>query len=309
MSKKRTQREEPCFICGHYHDVSCLTYIALGSIVQGASPELSMSVRIPLLLFSARGRRKVRHLWALHGPRRGGFLRCYPPNVSRCVRALSGVMRWPKWVRVNVQTHTYIHASTHTHMHTHTHTHAHTHAHTRTHTCMHTHTNTDTHVHTHRHTHRDTHTHAFTYACTRAHTHTHTHTHTHAHTHKHTYTRRPIIAGFLYLGSYDSASRSELLKTMGITHILNVSVSALTHTHTQHTHTTHTQTHTHTLNPPAQPCLKTHLPTTHKHTLTHTHTQTVPTSAALFKDTFANHTQTHVDAYTHADCAHQPSPL
>lgn len=35
---------------------------------------------------------------------------------------------------------------------------------------------------------------------------------------------RPIIPGFLYLGSYDSASRSELLKTMGITHILNVSV-------------------------------------------------------------------------------------
>mmetsp|Transcript_5442 Transcript_5442/g.13436 ORF Transcript_5442/g.13436 Transcript_5442/m.13436 type:complete len:281 (-) Transcript_5442:336-1178(-) len=30
-----------------------------------------------------------------------------------------------------------------------------------------------------------------------------------------------VIPGFLYLGSYDSASRSELLKAMGITHILN----------------------------------------------------------------------------------------
>jgi hypothetical protein len=32
-----------------------------------------------------------------------------------------------------------------------------------------------------------------------------------------------IVQGFLYLGSYDTASRSGLLKTMGITHILNVS--------------------------------------------------------------------------------------
>jgi hypothetical protein len=32
-----------------------------------------------------------------------------------------------------------------------------------------------------------------------------------------------VIPGFLYLGSYDTASRSELLKAMGITHILNVS--------------------------------------------------------------------------------------
>ena len=32
-----------------------------------------------------------------------------------------------------------------------------------------------------------------------------------------------ILPGFLYLGSYDNASRSELLKTVGITHILNVS--------------------------------------------------------------------------------------
>lgn len=31
-----------------------------------------------------------------------------------------------------------------------------------------------------------------------------------------------ILPGFLYLGSYDNASRSELLKTVGITHILNV---------------------------------------------------------------------------------------
>eukprot|EP00798_Chlamydomonas_sp_ICE-L_P017407 gene17407-23707_t len=30
-----------------------------------------------------------------------------------------------------------------------------------------------------------------------------------------------IISGFLYLGSYDSSSRAEVLKTMGITHCLN----------------------------------------------------------------------------------------
>jgi hypothetical protein len=32
-----------------------------------------------------------------------------------------------------------------------------------------------------------------------------------------------IINGFLYLGSYDTASRQDLLKAMGITHVLNVS--------------------------------------------------------------------------------------
>lgn len=32
-----------------------------------------------------------------------------------------------------------------------------------------------------------------------------------------------IISGFLYLGSYDTASRQDLLKAMGITHVLNVS--------------------------------------------------------------------------------------
>ena len=31
-----------------------------------------------------------------------------------------------------------------------------------------------------------------------------------------------ILPGFLYLGSYDTASRSEMLKAMGISHILNV---------------------------------------------------------------------------------------
>ncbi|KAK9843204.1 hypothetical protein WJX74_008654 [Apatococcus lobatus] len=30
-----------------------------------------------------------------------------------------------------------------------------------------------------------------------------------------------IIPGFLYLGSYDNAARSEILKTLGVTHILN----------------------------------------------------------------------------------------
>lgn len=36
-----------------------------------------------------------------------------------------------------------------------------------------------------------------------------------------------IITGFLYLGSYDTASRQDLLKAMGITHVLNVSNSHL----------------------------------------------------------------------------------
>eukprot|EP00882_Tetradesmus_deserticola_P033731 GHRQ01038556.1.p1 GENE.GHRQ01038556.1~~GHRQ01038556.1.p1 ORF type:complete len:156 (+),score=34.49 GHRQ01038556.1:333-800(+) len=30
-----------------------------------------------------------------------------------------------------------------------------------------------------------------------------------------------ILSGFLYLGSYDTASRQELLKALGITHVLN----------------------------------------------------------------------------------------
>ncbi len=32
-----------------------------------------------------------------------------------------------------------------------------------------------------------------------------------------------ILPGFLYLGSYDHASRSELLKAVGVSYILNVS--------------------------------------------------------------------------------------
>jgi dual specificity MAP kinase phosphatase len=35
-----------------------------------------------------------------------------------------------------------------------------------------------------------------------------------------------ILAEFLFLGSYDNASRSELLKTIGVSHILNVSLAA-----------------------------------------------------------------------------------
>ena len=35
-----------------------------------------------------------------------------------------------------------------------------------------------------------------------------------------------ILPGFLYLGSYDTASRSEMLKAMGVSHILNVSCVA-----------------------------------------------------------------------------------
>ena len=31
-----------------------------------------------------------------------------------------------------------------------------------------------------------------------------------------------LVPGFLFLGSYDHASRADLLKTLGITHILNV---------------------------------------------------------------------------------------
>jgi len=33
---------------------------------------------------------------------------------------------------------------------------------------------------------------------------------------------RQVLPGFLFLGSYDNASRTEVLKTLGITHVLNV---------------------------------------------------------------------------------------
>ncbi|RWW35440.1 hypothetical protein BHE74_00059622 [Ensete ventricosum] len=36
-----------------------------------------------------------------------------------------------------------------------------------------------------------------------------------------------IVKDFLYLGSYDNASRREILKTLGITHVLNVSLPPL----------------------------------------------------------------------------------
>lgn len=39
---------------------------------------------------------------------------------------------------------------------------------------------------------------------------------------EHTVLPTVVIPGSLYLGSYDTASRSELLKALGITHILNV---------------------------------------------------------------------------------------
>lgn len=41
----------------------------------------------------------------------------------------------------------------------------------------------------------------------------------------------PILEGFLYLGSYDNASRSDVLKIVGITHILNVGMVACFSTH------------------------------------------------------------------------------
>uniref|UniRef100_A0A453PF07 Tyrosine-protein phosphatase domain-containing protein n=1 Tax=Aegilops tauschii subsp. strangulata TaxID=200361 RepID=A0A453PF07_AEGTS len=36
-----------------------------------------------------------------------------------------------------------------------------------------------------------------------------------------------VLKGFLFLGSYDNASRSEVLKTLNITHILNVHCAGL----------------------------------------------------------------------------------
>ncbi len=36
-----------------------------------------------------------------------------------------------------------------------------------------------------------------------------------------------VVPGFLYLGSYDTASRQELLKAMNISHILNVSMHSV----------------------------------------------------------------------------------
>ena len=37
---------------------------------------------------------------------------------------------------------------------------------------------------------------------------------------------RQVLPGFLFLGSYDNASRTEVLKTLGITHVLNVRADA-----------------------------------------------------------------------------------
>lgn len=38
-----------------------------------------------------------------------------------------------------------------------------------------------------------------------------------------------ILPGFLYVGSYDHASRLELLKAMGITHVLSVRETVLSY--------------------------------------------------------------------------------
>lgn len=83
-----------------------------------------------------------------------------------------------------------------------------------------------------------------------------------------------VVPGFLYLGSYDTASRQELLKAMNISHILNVSCQ--------------------------QPCLCKHacpvcmlrrLGANTQHSASPA-MQTVPTCQALFKNTFTYHTAT-----------------
>jgi hypothetical protein len=71
-----------------------------------------------------------------------------------------------------------------------------------------------------------------------------------------------IIPGFLYMGSYDTASRPELMKAMNITHMLNVCNRMLS---------------PHTF-------MKTHL------TPSLLHIQTVLSCPALFKNTFTYHT-------------------
>ncbi len=72
-----------------------------------------------------------------------------------------------------------------------------------------------------------------------------------------------ILPGFLYLGSYDTASRSEMLKAMAITHILNVG---------------------HVM---GDPMLESHI-----HDLSHSPAQTVPACTELYKNTFKYHTVT-----------------
>lgn len=72
-----------------------------------------------------------------------------------------------------------------------------------------------------------------------------------------------IINGFLYLGSYDTASRQELLKAMGISHILNVRPYIVWQ------------------QLPALGCLC---------SLLLMPLQTVPTCPALYKNTFTYHT-------------------
>lgn len=97
------------------------------------------------------------------------------------------------------------------------------------------------------------------------------------HERKHCETVLPtaIIPGFLYLGSYDTASRSEILKAMAITHILNVSLGG----HWVDTVPRRSCTHLDTRRPKDGVLLS--LPA---------QSQTVPTCEALYKNTFQYHT-------------------
>jgi len=82
-----------------------------------------------------------------------------------------------------------------------------------------------------------------------------------------------IVPGYLYLGSYDTASRQDLLKAMGITHVLNVSASAWI----QALHSCSAQVHSSNNNTDwslHHPCCL----------------QTVPSCPALYRNTFNYHT-------------------
>lgn len=76
-----------------------------------------------------------------------------------------------------------------------------------------------------------------------------------------------IISGFLYLGSYDTASRQELLRSLNISHILNVSCSA-----------------------EATSVLCSGSPAAASYCCCCFLLQTVPTCPALYKNTFVYHT-------------------
>ena len=85
---------------------------------------------------------------------------------------------------------------------------------------------------------------------------------------------RQVLPGFLFLGSYDNASRTEVLKTLGITHVLNVRADAPQPPQPAHAVPP-------SLASPAGPARRQHA---------NVRPQTVPACQELYRNSFAYHT-------------------